>query len=91
MHLFGALGTLLFIIGFCAAAWIGVEKLIAVAHNLRAPLVTKQSLFLYRSDLHGHWFSTFLVRLLAELVSRSASDRNVYRIEKKYKSQDILN
>ena len=83
MHLFGALGTLLFIIGFCAAAWIGVEKLIAVAHNLRAPLVTNNPYFYIALTCMVIGSQLFLAGFLAELVSRSASDRNVYRIEKK--------
>ena len=82
-HLFGALGTLLFIIGFCAAAWIGVEKLIAVAHNLRAPLVTNNPYFYIALTCMVIGSQLFLAGFLAELVSRSASDRNVYRIEKK--------
>ena len=83
MHLFGALGTLLFIIGFCAAAWIGIEKLIAVAHNLRAPLVTNNPYFYIALTCMIIGSQLFLAGFLAELVSRSASDRNVYRIEKK--------
>ena len=83
MHLFGALGTLLFIIGFCAAAWIGIEKLIAVAHNLRAPLVTNNPYFYIALTCMIIGSQLFLSGFLAELVSRSASDRNVYRIEKK--------
>ena len=83
MHLFGALGTLLFIIGFCAAAWIGVEKLIAVANNLRAPLVTNNPYFYIALTCMIIGSQLFLSGFLAELVSRSASDRNVYRIEKK--------
>ena len=83
MHLFGALGTLLFIIGFCAAAWIGIEKLIAVAHNLRVPLVTNNPYFYIALTCMIIGSQLFLSGFLAELVSRSASDRNVYRFEKK--------
>ena len=45
MHLFGAIGTLLFIIGFCAAAWIGIEKLYCITHDIRARLVTDNPYF----------------------------------------------
>ena len=44
MHLFGAIGTLLFIIGFCAAGWIGIDKLICLSQGIRARLVTDLSL-----------------------------------------------
>ncbi len=83
MHLFGALGTLLFIIGFCSAAWIGIEKLIALADGLRAPLVANNPYFYIALTCMIIGTQLFLAGFLAELVSRSASDRNVYRIEKK--------
>ena len=84
MHLFGALGTLLFIIGFCAAAWIGIEKLIAVAHNLRAPLVTNNPYFYIALTCMIIGSQLFLSGFLAELVfPKCQRSENVYRIEKK--------
>ncbi len=83
MHLFGALGTLLFIIGFCAAGWIGIEKLMALSNGLRAPLVANNPYFYIALTCMIIGSQLFLAGFLAELVSRSASDRNVYRIEKK--------
>ena len=83
MHLFGTIGTVLFILGFCAAAWIGVEKLIALNHGVRAPLVTDNPYFYIALACMILGTQLFLAGFVADLVSRSASDRNVYRIEKK--------
>ncbi len=45
MHLFGAIGTLLFIIGFCAAGWIGIDKLICLSQRDQGPFGNRQPLF----------------------------------------------
>ena len=83
MHLFGTIGTVLFILGFFAAAWIGVEKLIALNHGVKAPLVTDNPYFYIALTCMMLGTQLFLAGFVADLVSRSASDRNVYRIEKK--------
>ncbi len=82
MHLFGAIGTLLFIIGFCAAAWIGIEKLYCITHDIRARLVTDNPYFYISLVCMILGTQLFLAGFVAELVSRSATDRNVYLIEK---------
>ena len=83
MHLFGTIGTVLFILGFFAAAWIGIEKLMALSHGVRAPLVTDNPYFYIALTCMMLGTQLFLAGFVADLVSRSASDRNVYRIEKK--------
>lgn len=82
MHLFGALGTLLFFIGFIATGWLGIDKLIAVANGVKAPLVTTSPYFYIALTSMMIGTQLFLAGFIAELVSRSASDRNVYQIEK---------
>lgn len=82
MHLFGAIGTLLFIIGFFAAAWIGIDKLICLSHGIPARLVTDNPYFYISLVCMILGTQLFLAGFIAELVSRSASDRNVYLIEK---------
>lgn len=82
MHLFGALGTLLFVIGFCAAAWIGIDKLICLANGIPARLVTNNPYFYISLVAMLLGTQLFLAGFIAELVSRSATDRNVYLIEK---------
>lgn len=82
MHLFGALGTLLFIIGFFAAAWIGIDKLICLSHGIPARLVTANPYFYISLVSMILGTQLFLAGFIAELVSRSATDRNVYLVEK---------
>lgn len=81
MHLFGALGTLLFVIGFCAAAWIGIDKLICLSNGIPARLVTNSPYFYISLVAMILGTQLFLAGFVAELVSRSATDRNVYLIE----------
>ena len=82
MHLFGALGTLLFIIGFCSALWIGVDKLICLSEGIPARLITDNPYFYIALVAMILGTQLFLAGFVAELVSRSATDRNVYLIEK---------
>lgn len=82
MHLFGALGTLLFVIGFCAAAWIGIDKLICLSNGIPARLVTANPYFYISLVCMILGTQLFLTGFVAELVSRSATDRNVYLVEK---------
>ncbi len=83
MHLFGALGTLLFIIGFFSAAWIGIDKLLCLSHGIQARLVTDNPYFYISLVCMLLGTQLFLTGFVAELISRSSSDRNVYLIEKK--------
>lgn len=89
MHLFGALGTLLFIIGFISAGWLGIDKLIAMSNNIKAPLVTSSPYFFIALTCMVIGSQLFLAGFVAELVSRSASDRNVYLIEKTIAAPEI--
>lgn len=81
MHLFGALGTLLFIIGFIATGWLGIDKLICLSRGIKAPLVTDSPYFYIALTSMMIGTQLFLAGFVAELVSRSATDRNVYQIE----------
>lgn len=82
MHLFGALGTLLFIIGFCSLGWLGIDKLICLTRGIRAALITDSPYFYIALTAMILGTQLFLAGFIAELVSRSATDRNVYLIEK---------
>ena len=82
MHFFGTLGTLMFIIGFGMAAYLGIDKLIAVARHIPAKLVTQSPYFYIgiTAMIIGSQF--FLAGFLGELISRSSASRNEYSIEK---------
>lgn len=83
MHLFGAVGTLMFFLGFIAAACVGAKKLWCLYCGISAPLVT-QSPYFYLAIL-GMILGTqlFLAGFVAELVTRNAPDRNKYLIADK--------
>lgn len=82
MHLFGTLGTMLFILGFSAAAWIGIDKLLCLSHGTPARLVTDNPYFYLSLVCMILGTQLFMTGFVAELVSRTSTDRNVYLIEK---------
>ena len=76
MHFFGTMGSLFFLIGFIILAYLTVAKL---AYNQYQ--MTDRPLFFL--GLLAIIFGTqlFLTGFIAELISRSSSDRNAYKIE----------
>jgi len=83
MHLFGSLGTLMFIIGFITAGFLGGRKLWYVYHNLRAPLVTDSPWFYIALTVMVLGTLLFLTGFLGELINRNSSERNNYLIREK--------
>ncbi len=83
MHLFGMLGLLIFVLGFVAAGYIGVSKLYRLNQGLPTILVTDNPYFFISLTCMIIGTMLFLTGFLAELVSRSAADRNEYLIEKR--------
>jgi len=84
MHFFGTLGTLMFLVGFVMAAYLGIEKLIAVSNHIPARLVTQSPYFYIGLTALIMGTQLFLAGFLGELVSRSLADRNVYHSEKMF-------
>ncbi len=83
MHLFGAVGTLMFFVGFGLALWLGINKLWYVYNKISAPLVTDSPFFYIALTSMIMGTQMFLAGFLAELVSRSGSERNKYHISQK--------
>jgi glycosyltransferase involved in cell wall biosynthesis len=83
MHLFGLLGTFTFFLGFVAAIVVGVHKLTMLAKGIRAPLVTDNPYFYLALTAMIIGTMLFLTGFIAELVSRSASERNKYHVDSK--------
>ncbi len=81
MHLFGLIGTLVFLAGFIAALWVGISKLNAVAHHLAAPKVTESPYFYLALTAMIIGTQLFLAGFISELVSRNSSERNKYLID----------
>lgn len=83
MHLFGALGTLMFFIGFVAAFWLGTKKIWFVWHGISAPLVTTSPYFYLALTCMIMGTQLFLAGFVAELVTRNSPERNVYKIDQR--------
>ena len=82
MHFFGILGVLMIFIGSAAAIWLGIQKIIELKNGITGHLITNSPYFYIAltSMIIGAQF--FMGGFLGELISRSASDRNKYKIEK---------
>ena len=82
MHFFGILGIIMIFIGFAASIWLGIQKIIELQHGVVGKLITNSPYFYIAltSMIIGAQF--FLGSFLGELISRSASERNNYQIEK---------
>jgi len=83
MHLFGMLGIIIFVLGFFAAAYIGISKLYRLRQGLPTILVTDNPYFYISLTCMIIGTMLFLTGFLAELVSRSAADRNHYLVEQR--------
>jgi glycosyltransferase involved in cell wall biosynthesis len=82
MHLFGLLGTLMFLTGGIITIWMIIDKLLAQYHHLKYRAVTDQPLFYIALVIIIIGVQFFMAGFLGELISRSSSDRNHYLIEK---------
>jgi glycosyltransferase involved in cell wall biosynthesis len=82
MHLFGALGVLMFFFGFIAAAWIGSSKLYKMYHHLPNILVTSNPWFYIALILMVIGTQFFLAGFLGELILRSKREKEQYLINK---------
>ncbi|MEM1356626.1 MAG: glycosyltransferase family 2 protein [Bacteroidota bacterium] len=81
MHLFGTLGTLMFVFGLGSILYIGGVKLYYLANNLPKQLVVNNPWFYISLTCMVLGTVLFVTGFLAELVSRSSADRNTYLIE----------
>lgn len=78
MHLFGMLGTLLFIAGFLIAGWLAGEKIFLDAYKM-----TERPLFYLGMLCMVLGVQLFLAGFISELVSRNSPDKNNYQIKKR--------
>jgi glycosyltransferase involved in cell wall biosynthesis len=79
MHFFGAIGTLLFIIGFGFTFYLVIDKLF---FDQTAKLLAQRTEFFVALVAMIMGVQFFLAGFLAELVGRNSSTRNNYLIEK---------
>jgi len=83
MHLFGTLGSLMFMLGFMAVVWLGGFKLYNLAHGILIERVTQSPYFYLALTSMILGTQLFLAGFLGELVSRSSAERNLYLVDKR--------
>lgn len=79
MHFFGAIGMLMFVIGFGFSFYIGIDKLF---FDRSAKLIADRTEFYIALAAMVMGVQFFLAGFLAELIGRNSSQRNVYLVEK---------
>lgn len=77
MHFFGVIGTLLFFAGFVIAAYLIYAKFFMQEYKM-----TERPLFYFGLLAMILGTQVFVGGFIAEMVSRNASDKNIYQIEK---------
>ena len=82
MHIFGFLGSLMFIFGFLAVIGVGAHKLYALYSGQPYILVTDSPYFYLALTTMILGTQLFLAGFLGELIARNAPERNNYQIEK---------
>ncbi|MBK6282630.1 MAG: glycosyltransferase family 2 protein [Draconibacterium sp.] len=83
MHFFGILGILMVLVGIFASIWLAIQKIWEIKHGIVGHLITNSPYFYIAltSMVIGAQF--FMGGFMGELISRSASERNNYQIEKR--------
>ena len=81
MHIFGTLGTLMFILGLTLFLYIGGTKLYCIYNSLPAKNIADQSAFFIALTTMVIGVQLFLSGFIAELVSRNSPDRNNYQVD----------
>ena len=79
MHFFGALGSLMFLIGFILVFYLGIDKLFI---HQNAKLLADRSEFYIALISMVIGIQFFMTGFISELIGRNSSSRNVYLIEK---------
>lgn len=80
MHFFGSIGMLMMLFGFIVTIWLAGIKIHSIQTHEVYRQITDQPLFYLAILAVIIGVQLFLTGFLAELVSRSASDRNKYLI-----------
>lgn len=82
MHIFGFLGSIMFIFGFIAVAAVGCMKLYNMYAGNHYSLVTDNPYFYLALTTMILGTQLFIAGFLGELIARNSQERNKYQIEK---------
>jgi len=81
MHLFGALGTVMFLIGFLSAGYIGISKLFKLFYlHHQTNLVTENPWFYISLATMVIGTQFFLAGFLGEIILRTKNNEERYKI-----------
>ncbi|MFN5544972.1 MAG: glycosyltransferase family 2 protein [Bacteroidota bacterium] len=83
MHFFGVLGTISFTSGFLVTCLLVIEKIYNVSNHVEHRGITEQPLFYIALTVAIIGVQLFLAGFIGEMISRNASERNVYGIKQK--------
>ncbi len=83
MHFFGVLGTLSFFTGFVITCVLIGEKIINAYNMIEQRGVTEQPLFYLALVLLIVGVQLFTAGFIGEMISRNASERNIYGIKQR--------
>ena len=82
MHLFGAMGSIMFIIGFLSAGYIGISKLYHMYNGMRYSLVTSNPWFFIALTTMILGTQLFLAGFLGEIILRTKSNEARYKVSR---------
>ena len=80
MHIFGFIGSLMFLIGFLAVVAVGGTKLWCLSRGIPYALVTDMPYFYIALTMMILGTQLFVAGFLGELISRNSMERNKYHI-----------
>ncbi|WP_348824397.1 glycosyltransferase family 2 protein [Flavobacterium aestuarii] len=80
MHLFGAAGSFMFIIGFFSAGYIGISKLYHMYMGMRYSLVTNNPWFYIALTTMVLGTQLFLAGFLGEIILRTKNNEERYKV-----------
>jgi glycosyltransferase involved in cell wall biosynthesis len=81
MHFFGAVGTIMFILGFLSALWLGISKLIDVARGIYGHLITSNPWFFIALTMMIMGTLLFVAGFLGEMIIRTNREHKNYNID----------
>lgn len=80
MHLFGAMGSIMFIIGFLSAIYIGVSKLYHMYNGMKYILITNNPWFYIALTTMILGTQLFLAGFLGEIILRTKNNEQRYKV-----------
>ena len=81
MHFFGAVGTVMFIVGLVSAMWLGISKLIDVSQGIYGHLLTNNAWFFIALTMMVLGTLLFIAGFLGEMIIRTNRQHENYHIE----------